>query len=414
MSTNYALASQCQLRRDELGELLALATIVESHSKMPSSVDGGVGNNSISTESSDRNAIVALWHTFLTSAHVRSLTTDTLVRVSIPKSKQQLLIHDNEHIRPAAQSSESTKNKQQYYRLGSVMTIVPHPRAVPENQQTTATNANDVGTAAHLSSWLLQINFGDVAELLSAKYVSNEPFTAEEHTVYVRSYVAKCLNSNIPLSSTSYAEVVARNVKDIHRFVEAVKVHRKGNGETALQPSSGVTLGATKRLRSEVGDVGDGVDNDSDDDDFTHRTVGNGYGSDKHDRQAKLVEDQERRLVALRQHLNSKNNELQRLLQAQKRAAADHLAQQEQWNIKAESQGTALRRAEKELVEERAKRQQQQEKTDKLITQLKRLAEQTRKFKDVSDTVAEWLCVSSRQPEEVRARVQEKMAENKN
>ncbi|CCD16145.1 unnamed protein product [Trypanosoma congolense IL3000] len=415
MPTNYGLAAQCQLRREDFSELFALVAGAEADCAVPDELSDSNCSSAVS-----QSIPLRLWRTLLTGAHIRSLMLHTLVRVSIPKSKQALLVHGNRHMNSSARPGDSSSSgKQQHYRVGCVVAVVPRPQS-SESRQATAAAANSEDTAALLSSWLLQINFGEAAELLAAKYVSNEPFTKEEHLVYVRSCVSKCANAPVALSSTGETDVVARNVQDIHRFVEAVRSQRNEPSYSSSQQKTansgdGNTCHAKKRFRAEPGAVGDGID-DSDDDDNNE----NGHGvvrgvctAVKCKQQARLVEDQERRLVALRQHLNNKNDELRQILQEQKQAARDHAAQQEQWNAKAEAQGLAMHRVEKELAEERAAKQLLQEKTDQLVTKMKCLAEQTRKYKSVSDTVAEWLCVTSRKPEDVLERVQEKMAETK-
>ncbi|KEG08584.1 hypothetical protein DQ04_06861000 [Trypanosoma grayi] len=102
---------------------------------------------------------------------------------------------------------------------------------------------------------------------------------------------------------------------------------------------------------------------------------------------------------------------MQRVLHAQRQAETEHRTAVEQWRNKTEEQGQAMRRTERALAEERAAQQERREKTDMLVAQLKKLAEQTRRFKEVTDTLAEWLHMSTRQPEEVLARLKEKMAE---
>ncbi|KAH8604932.1 hypothetical protein ERJ75_001658900 [Trypanosoma vivax] len=416
MPSNYALAAQCQLFRDAISELFLLAaegvaTEVEQEGENRSGASSG---NDTAQHS---ESFLPLWRAILTPSLVRSLIVRTLVRVSIPKNKQHQLLQSNKFIRAAGGPlDENGRGKQMScYRVGTVMAVVANP-LISSRTKPPASTGNEGGGGKYLSDWLLQINFGEVTELLMAKYVSNEPFTDEEHSIFVRSSMSAAINAKSTLLPADEADVVARNIRDIGLFVEAVKAQRRGATSraevdvTALHPRADAAGASRKRGRGEVGRVGEGVLDGQEaegcvsDEEFTGQR-----GPSSADVSPRLVEELQRQLGALRQLLNSKNSDVQRLLQLQKKAADDHAAEQQQWKAKAEAQGLAIRRAEKALADERARQREHEEKTQRLVTQLKRLADQTRKFKEVSDTVAEWLQCSSRQPDEVLALVREKM-----
>ncbi|KEG06245.1 hypothetical protein DQ04_15051020, partial [Trypanosoma grayi] len=117
MASNYGLAAQCQLRRDELHELLTLSAVATQ-------ADGG------GSGTSNGNAVLPLWRTLLTAAHVRALVLHALVRVSVPKSKQQLLIRGNKYTNAGGGAGASAENnnhhqQQQVYRVGQIVALVP-------------------------------------------------------------------------------------------------------------------------------------------------------------------------------------------------------------------------------------------------------------------------------------------------
>ncbi|RNF22801.1 uncharacterized protein Tco025E_03116 [Trypanosoma conorhini] len=409
MPSNYALASQCQLQRDELHELLALSA---------SAAGAGADGGGAGAPACDK---LPLWRLLLTEAHVRSLLVHALVRVSVPKSRQQQLIQGNKYVQAGLQATGATAGQQHHYRVGKVVALVPRPRAASDGPQTKA----DASPAASLlSEWLLGLDFGEATELVGAKYVSNEPFSAEEHAVFVRS----CLSTRIgtaaaapALMTAAEADVVVRNLHDIRQYVAAVVAARGGKAAATATVVAGV--GARKRPRdgADIGDGSSNNNNNNNEPDFDAEAellsreqllVERARHREERRRWESLRDEQQRHLSGLRQLLNSKNGEIQRVLHAQRQAEAEHRTELEQWRGKTEEQGQAMRRIERELAEEREVQKEHREKTERLVAQLKKLAEQTRKFKEVSDAVAEWLRLGTKQPEEVLASLKRKLAES--
>ncbi|RNF01381.1 hypothetical protein TraAM80_07029 [Trypanosoma rangeli] len=402
MPSNYAVASQCQLRRDEMHELLALSA--------------AAGNG---TETAEEDKL-PLWRMLLTEAHVRSLLAHTLVRVSVPKNKQQQLIHGNKYVQANAQANSSTEGQQHHYRVGKVVALVPRPRASPGGLQT-ATDASPA--ASLLSEWLLGINFGETTDLLGAKYVSNEPFSAEEHAVFVRSCLstrADTTTAASALMSAAEADVVVRNLYDIREYVRAVVAARGGKAAAVVSGAAGRKHPRDSAAAALGGTGNEGNCNDNEDDcdgeggllTREELLVERARHREERCRWESLRDEQQRHLSGLRQLLNSKNGEIQRVLHTQRQAEAEHRTEIEQWRAKTEQQGQTIRRTERMLAEEREVQRENREKTEKLVAQLKKLVEQTRRFKEVSDTVAEWLRLGTKQPEDVLASLKIKLAES--
>ncbi|KAF5220926.1 hypothetical protein TcYC6_0036240 [Trypanosoma cruzi] len=409
MSSNYTLASQCQLRRDEMHELLVLAAAAAS--TLDTASGNGVGPKECSK--------LALWRMLLSEAHVRTLMVHALVRVSVPKSKQQLLIHGNKYMKASSSAKGSTEGQQHNYRVGKVVALIPRPRGSSDVTKTTS-DAPPAGSL--LSDWLLGVDFGEATELLGAKYVSNEPFSPEEHAVFLRS----CLSTHTDTTKASApmtapeADVVVRNLHDIRKYVTAVVEERSGKAAAAVSGVGGIKRprdDAAAALGKEEGGNRHKKEDDEDEEETLTRAqllAERARHREERHRWEALLDEQQRHLSGLRQLLNSKNGEIQRVLHTQRQAEAAHRAEMEQWKVKMEEQGQTIRRSERMLADEREVQKENREKTEKLVAQLKKLAEQTRRFKEVSDTVADWLRLGTKQPEEVLVALKRKLAESPN
>ncbi|ORC86019.1 uncharacterized protein TM35_000312050 [Trypanosoma theileri] len=445
MSTNFTLAAQCQLKRDEIHELLNLSSAAkrELEAEKHLNNDKNINTTNTNTTTGMRRSIhdmLPQWCMLLTAAQVCSLMQHTLVRVSIPKNKQALLIHGNKYMRLSSspekqkeqQEEEQQKQKQSYYRIGKIVAVLPRPRT--KSEISTTTSSVDPTVGEHLSDWLLQINFGEVTDLIGAKYVSNESFTAEEHTVFLRSCLTTQTHTTTSAITAMDAEMIARNVEYIRRFTAEVVGER--NSTHSTEQTTGVSSttnphdnniaggGSRKRPRDEVNAVGEGLnddestvdDNDNDDNNNKNNNNNNNdaaYGGQSTVVSNEVLKEMQQQLRGLRELLNSKNDDMQRVLLATRQAEVAHNAEKEQYHAKVVSLGEALRSAEREQAALHEQRQQDKEKTNMLTVQLKRIVEHTQKFKQVSDTAAEWLHSNTKEPEEVLRRLNEKIAEMK-
>ncbi|CCW69534.1 unnamed protein product [Phytomonas sp. Hart1] len=457
MPSQYVQAKHCQLFRTDLEDLLLLPTRIIL-------CGNDVSKGSDTEKEDSRIAFPTLGGALsglLSEVHARASIENTIVRVFIPKSKQEALLLDNPYVQLYQQQSKDKlenkkeetsamlesnvpiqsqrpSHKEMLHRVGRVVALLPKPKSTNQGINSGSMTPGE----ELLSSWLLAVHIGEMIELFPIKCVSNEALSESEHIVYLHSTLGKYatarpttkpaatnVTDNFILTGER-VEAVKKNLKDLRAVLEAVQLHQQQrNGEKGGEPLRqllsymGVDTGAgsslhrvppLKRARTD-GVLGMAFEaaKAHGDQDVTHQTdeeveaeqaryFGNGEFSEAV-RFSRLTHENKQlteQLDQLRQMLQGRDDSLALLHKQMRQTEEQHKSELSQWCLK---ELDASKTHERIVLEYHTKLNENETLLQKADAKLRELAKMTVKYKSIFDEVLKRMNIKGRNPEEVLA-----------
>lgn len=232
MSAHFAQARGCQLYPQDLQRILLLSSRIitsqlhthnNNNNYAPDNIHTSPGASDNAATDDAKILLPAVVAGLLSEAHVRELIVHTLVRIAVPRNKQDALIAHNPYVQEqihhaqqmqrnrasssTPQSSMSHVHNQQQqgtrdseradsatavtHRVGRVTALLPKPDMThKESTHHDAAAAASAKEATLLNAWLIAVHVGESVELLALRHVSPHAFTEEEYRVYLRSTLA--------------------------------------------------------------------------------------------------------------------------------------------------------------------------------------------------------------------------------
>lgn len=420
MITHRVQAQHCQVFARDLDDVLRLNAVL-----LP-------GSDANSNACNQEAAAEWVARAILTQAHVRSLLSNALVRVSIPTIKQPALLEGNTYVMAAnaaaargvgvADGDASSPNAvgglsaTMTHRVGHIVALLPRPGVTcVENKAEATMDAEELQR-----QWLLTVHLGECVEVFPLRFVSNAVFSDEEHDVYVQTALgtsqprsSRLSSSDLCLTplSTEQVEAVKVNVMALREAANATlrsdqPQSQKMRQRATTSPSTGSAVslrnGGKRHREQEEGNADKGVHATefNEESEALRKVLGGSEAS-----QAILI-------ARLRQQVQAQGEQLQRMrdahqkkdtavteaLQQQRYAEQEFAAERTEWKDKLREEAKARERSMQESADKVAALEALQQQAGE---KMKRLVEMTRRYKRVHDEVGRLLGVTGKTPDEV-------------
>ncbi|CCW62201.1 unnamed protein product [Phytomonas sp. EM1] len=458
MTSQYAQAKHCQLFQTDLEDLLLLPTrvILCGNDASQDRDAGGVDSRIVLP------TLGGALSSLLTAIHVRASIENAVVRVFIPKSKQEALLLDNPYVQLQQQQAivqeEDKKEvvnaglesgtsvhtrrpspKKMLHRVGRVVALLSKPKSTNQGSHSGSTPSGE----ELLSSWMLAVHLGEKIELFAIKCVSNEVLSEPEHLVYLHSTLGKHPMSRAALKQAptnatdnfiltgERAEVVKKNLKDLRAVFEAVRLHeKKMSGDKSAEPLQpllshiGVDAGVSnvshnvagvplfKRARTDgVSEIQTESGKRHGNQDVIPQTYEEAeveqtqyFGEQEYSkavRFSRLSRENEtltQQVDQLRQVLQSRDESLALLHKQLRQAEEQHKSELSQWRLKELDERKSHERI---VLEQHTKLKDNETLLQKADQKLRELAKMTVKYKSIFDEVMRRMDLKGKSPEEV-------------
>lgn len=398
MTSSFEYSVPLQLFQHDLVDLLTLPARVRLHAShwahAKASAEEGITSDAAETSQ-------ALVDGLITGEYLRGLVQHAPVRIRIPPKKQEALLHRNPYVQEAitrfreekaaaSSSGEVAASPKEVneqvshhfsHRVGRLDTLLLKPSIANEVEEILSGGRTDevlVGKVNALrvapQSWLVAVDLGTHCETFPISAVSNEPFTAEEHKIWIRTSIGSTVTSTIPASPTSSHFLTGEGGKELQQQLTTVRAVLKFfsalNSSVALPPSITDALQPSKEGMDQRKHARD----ETEDEDIAaqrQRSV-----AVQVRRLEGLLAQQEAQMNQFRALVGKKDSEIRDLLQQLKEQESQHLAATTTLEEKLKDLGKGHRQL---MQKAEAKEKQLEVSADKL----RRIAQLCQKYKGV-------------------------------